>query len=145
MSRKENVTATFREGFNCAQSVFSTFSEELGLDCETALKIAGAFGGGMCNQGKTCGAVTGALMVLGLKFPRLDPKSDDQKEMIRNFGEDFMIDFEERNNDHTYCRDLLDCDLSTPEGLRFAKENDLRKNCEKFVQDAVAILEEILA
>ena len=57
----------FDQGFDCAQTVFSAFAEELDLDEETALKIAAGFGGGM-HLGDMCGCVTGGLMVLGLKY-----------------------------------------------------------------------------
>ena len=57
----------FDQGFDCAQTVFSAFAEDLDLDEETALKIAAGFGGGM-HQGDMCGCVTGGLMVLGLKY-----------------------------------------------------------------------------
>jgi C_GCAxxG_C_C family probable redox protein len=57
----------FNNGFNCAQAVLSTYSEQLGVDKTTALKIAGSFGGGMGHIGETCGAVTGAFMLIELK------------------------------------------------------------------------------
>ena len=68
MSKIDTAVSGFKEGFNCAQSVLSAFSEELGLTRETALKIACPFGGGMARQAETCGAVTGAFMVIGLKY-----------------------------------------------------------------------------
>lgn len=144
MNKKEQVVNTYAQGFNCAQSVFSVFSEEFDIDVLTALKIGSAFGGGYAQQGKICGAITGALMILGLKYPRLDPESEEQKERINNLAEDFINEFQQRNNNFSYCRDLLECDVSTPEGRIFAKENNLRKKCEKYVYDAVEILEEML-
>ena len=67
----------FEEGFNCSQAVFSAWAEELGLDRETALRVATAFGGGMGHRGDTCGAVTGAFMAIGLKHGRL--RADDEE------------------------------------------------------------------
>lgn len=68
MNQSERAVACFKEGFSCSQAVFSTFAPQLGLECELALKVAGLFGGGMGRLGEVCGAVTGALMALGLKY-----------------------------------------------------------------------------
>ncbi len=66
MSRIENAVSRFAEGYNCSQAVLSAYAEQLGVDGETALKIAAGFGGGLGRMAETCGAVTGAFMVLGL-------------------------------------------------------------------------------
>ncbi|MDD2550794.1 MAG: C-GCAxxG-C-C family protein, partial [Bacteroidales bacterium] len=58
----------FKSGFNCSQAVLAAFSEECGISRETALKIACPFGGGIGGYGRTCGALTGGLMVIGLKY-----------------------------------------------------------------------------
>ncbi|HHE37844.1 MAG TPA: C_GCAxxG_C_C family protein [Candidatus Cloacimonetes bacterium] len=143
MNKKEQVVNAYAQGFNCAQSVLSVFSERFGIDVSAALKIGSAFGGGYAQQGKVCGAITGALMVLGLKYPRLEPESEKQKERINNLAADFIKNFQQRNKDLTYCRDLLEYDVSTEEGRLAAKENNARKKCEKYVQDAVEILEDM--
>ncbi len=58
MNNVERAALCFKEGFSCAQTVFSTYGPQFGLDREMALKVAGAFGGGMAHMGRTCGAVT---------------------------------------------------------------------------------------
>ena len=68
MSKAEVAVDCFEEGFNCSQAVVSAFAPELGLDRETALRVAAAFGGGMGRTGETCGAVSGALMVIGMQL-----------------------------------------------------------------------------
>jgi C_GCAxxG_C_C family probable redox protein len=68
--RCERATQCFSEGFNCSQAVLSAFGPEMGLDCETALRVAGMFGAGMGRMGNVCGAVTGAFMVIGLKYSK---------------------------------------------------------------------------
>jgi C_GCAxxG_C_C family probable redox protein len=131
-------------GFNCSQSVFAALAPELGLDQETALKIAGPFGGGISRMGETCGAVTGALMALGLKagFSAPDPAA---KERIYLLGHQLMARFSELHSS-TLCRDLLGVDLSTPEGLAEAKERGLFKTqCPLYIKDAVQIASEMLA
>jgi C_GCAxxG_C_C family probable redox protein len=74
--KKEKTIDAFRKGFNCSQAVLSSFSPDLGLEKETALKIACGFGAGMAKLQETCGAVTGAVMVLGLKYGKY--KEDDK-------------------------------------------------------------------
>ena len=68
MKKSEKAVEYFRNKFNCSQSVLTVFSNEYGLSENDCLKMACAFGGGMGRQQQTCGAVTGALMALGLKY-----------------------------------------------------------------------------
>lgn len=146
MDSAELALSRFKEGALCSQAVFSTFAEKLGLDLETAMKIATPFGGGMARMGETCGAVTGALMAIGLKHGNMtDWRAEDlQKEKAYGIANEFAGRFKSINGT-TLCRELLGCDLSTPEGRKAANEGDLFKTlCPKFVRDAAAILEEIL-
>jgi C_GCAxxG_C_C family probable redox protein len=71
MDKVDSAVSSFKEGFNCSQSVFSTYSRLFGLNHEVALKIAQGFGGGFARMGQTCGAVTGAFMVIGLKYGKV--------------------------------------------------------------------------
>ena len=115
-----------------------------GLDRETALKVAGAFGAGMARTGETCGSVTGALMVIGLKYGKTRKDDDDCRERTYALAQEFMDAFQDRNGS-LLCRELLGVDVSTPEGIAAVRERDLfRTACPKFVKDAGEILEEIL-
>ena len=67
MDKVSHALSTFDSGFNCSQSVLTAFCNEFGLHDEPAFRIACGFGGGMGRMAKTCGAVTGAFMVIGLK------------------------------------------------------------------------------
>ena len=134
----------FCETFNCAQAVFSTFAPDLGLDRERALKTAAAFGGGMAHTGATCGAVTGALMAIGLAYGATKADDTDAKKEANRLAGMLMEHFRARNFS-ILCRELLGCDLGTPEGMKFLKEQGLRDRlCAKFVRDAAEILEELL-
>jgi len=109
-----------------------------------ALKVAGAFGGGMGCMGKTCGAVTGAFMVIGLKHGKTRAEDDQAKEKAYSLVREFADRFQARNGS-TVCGQLLDCDISTPEGKRLAEEEKLFTTmCPEFVQDAAEIIEHIL-
>jgi C_GCAxxG_C_C family probable redox protein len=139
----EEAVTKFKEGFNCSQAVFSSYSKQFGLDSDVACKVATGFGGGMRMAG-TCGAVTGAFMVLGLKYGNSPEKDMDAKANTYKKIEDFTSRFKARNNS-VICGDLLGCDISTPEGTKEAQDKGLlRSLCPRLVQDAAEILEEML-
>jgi C_GCAxxG_C_C family probable redox protein len=126
---------------NCAQSVINAFVAELGVDRATALKLALGFGGGMGHTGGTCGAVTAAYMVLGLKeaFDINNPKAqrDAVYAKVQEFNKRFI-----KVNGSTNCTALIGYDMSTPQGMAAVKEKGLSaKLCPKFVADAVEIIE----
>jgi C_GCAxxG_C_C family probable redox protein len=144
MNRIDTAAAAFSEGFSCSQAVFSAFSKEPAIDRAAALKIASAFGGGMASMGLTCGAVTGALMVIGLKHGRVRADDIAAKEKTYELTREFFRRFSERHGSIT-CRELLGADISTPEGRQRASESGLSSTlCPRLVTDAVTILEEIL-
>jgi C_GCAxxG_C_C family probable redox protein len=142
-TKTEEAVKRFKKGFNCSQAVFSSYSEQFGLDSDVACKVATGFGGGMRMAG-TCGAVTGAFMVLGLKYGNSPEKDKNAKANTYEKIEDFTNRFKARNNS-VICGDLLGCDISTPEGMKQAKGKGLFSSlCPKLVQDAAEILEEML-
>jgi C_GCAxxG_C_C family probable redox protein len=115
----------------------------MGMDKATALKISGPFGGGMAAMGETCGAVTGAFMVIGLRYGKTKADDDAAKQksyaVVREFVEKFMA-----KHGSIVCRELAGCDLNTPDGKREFEERRVGKTlCPKLVQDAAEILEEI--
>jgi C_GCAxxG_C_C family probable redox protein len=137
MNRVKKAVKCFEDGYNCSQAVFSTYSEDFGVPSEQAVKIASGFGGGM-HIDSTCGAVTGALMVLGLKFAKGKDKPYDK---TLKFVETFC-----RKNKSTDCQALLGYDVRTQEGRDKAyKEGLFDKICSPLVRDAAEILEEMLA
>ena len=145
MSRVERALSCFEEGFNCAQAVLSTYGPQFGLDRELALKVAGAFGGGIARMGQTCGAVTGALMTIGLKYGNTKTDDEQAKEKAYSLAKEFADRFQSRNGS-IVCRELLGCDISIPEERKLVAEKGLFATlCPKFVQDAAEIVEQILA
>ncbi len=144
MDKAEEALKSFKETFNCAQAVLSAFGPQMGLDKQTALKVAGAFGGGMARMGETCGAVTGALMVIGLKHGKTAPGDKEAQEITQRISETFLEKFRSRNYT-VMCRELLGCEVGTEEGMKFIKENNLRERlCTRFIAAAALILEELL-
>jgi C_GCAxxG_C_C family probable redox protein len=141
----QNAVAMFTEGYNCAQAVFAACSARYGLPRETALRVAQAFGGGMGRTGNVCGAVTGALMVIGFKHAALDPKDTQAKLDAHRIAQAFLAAFAARHRS-LLCRDLLGCDLSTPEGLKQVQEKNLHASvCSPLVESASEIIEQLLA
>ncbi len=140
----ETAEKRFIEGFSCSQAVFSAFAEAGSIDLETALRIASSFGAGMARMGDTCGAITGGMMVLGLKFGRIVPDDSDAKEMNYQLVHEFVEEFN-RRFEKADCRDLLGFDPGTPEASqRFKNEPELQKRCAGFVREASEIIEEII-
>lgn len=144
MSKSDDAIRCFQEGFNCAQAVLSTYCEQFDLDRETALKLACPFGGGMARMGLTCGAVTGAFLLIGLKYGKHMPRDLEAQETTYRLVREFTDKFTEMYGS-IKCSDLLSCDISTERGREFAVEHGLFTNlCPCFVGDAAKIVEDLL-
>jgi C_GCAxxG_C_C family probable redox protein len=135
----------FRSGLNCSQAVLTVFSHDLNIDDDLALCISCGFGSGMGRLQETCGAVTGAYMVFGMHNGKIYKENKDRKEVTYSMIQDFSKKFRQINGS-TNCRSLLNCDLNTEEGQRFARENNLFENlCEKYVADSIKLVDELIA
>jgi C_GCAxxG_C_C family probable redox protein len=145
-SKAEVAEAHLNEGFGCAQSVFAAFADEIGMDRETALRIAGPFGGGMGGLGWTCGAVTGAIMVIGFLYGRTDPE-DKAAKQANNARVQELVRLVEEREGTSLCREILKgYDISNPEERELARQERLfESGCQKTVGDAAEILEGLLA
>ncbi len=144
MSRVEQAVETFARDFSCAQAVFTAFAAEADLDRETALRVAAGFGGGFARAGETCGAVTGAVLALGLRHcarPASEPTAKLQSyPAVRAFLERFK-----EQHGSLLCRELLGCDISTPEALQRAQESGVVKaRCPGFARTAAEIVESLM-
>lgn len=143
-SKTDKAIELFRTGMNCAQAVMVTFSDDLDFDRETAARVSCGFGGGMGRLQETCGAVTGAFMVLGIDTCKRFTDNKGRKEAtysaIQKFDEKFRS-----IHGTLICRSLINCDIKTEEGKQYIKENNLdEKICEKCVSDAINIVEELI-
>lgn len=144
MKNSDLAVDTFMHGFTWSTSVFSAFSENLGLNAETAKKIACGPGGGVSHTGNICGAVTGAILAIGLKYGKSQEGDDASMEKTRELTNQLMNEFRRRHGSIN-CPELLGCDMSDPAQLAQAKKDELtRKRCPIFVRDASEILETIL-
>lgn len=144
LTRADDAAACFSSGFSCSQAVCAAFAEDFNMDRETVLRLSCGLGGGMGHSGNTCGAVTGAIMVIGMKYGRV--KTDDlpAKEKTYALVNEFMTEFLRRNHS-VNCTELIGHNLSDPKELAAAREDNLfRTKCRKYVFDAGEILEKIL-
>jgi C_GCAxxG_C_C family probable redox protein len=145
MNRSEEAKELFLSGYNCAQSILLSFADDLKFSKELAQKMAAGFGGGMGKRQETCGAVTGAIMVLGMIKGEEVNNNDELKSAayggVKDLTREFVASYKT-----TRCRDLTGCDLNTPEGEAKFKEEKIMENvCAGCVQKAVQIVENLTA
>lgn len=138
------ANSQFEKGFSCAPSVLSAYSEQFGLEKELALKIACGFGGGIGRTGRTCGAVTGAVMVIGLKHGQASVDDEESRQETHKLVKQFIDRFTALHGS-VECRELIGYDLSNPTEFESARESGVvEEKCHGFVYDAARILEDVL-
>ena len=119
---KKEIAELFMKGIDCSQVVVGAFAEELGITTEEAYKMSAAFGGGM-GLGETCGAVVGAMIVLGLKYGHCEVEHMGQKDIMNAKRAEFLQKFQEKYA-VCNCKGLLKHDISKPEEV-LAKAKEL--------------------
>ncbi len=141
MNPGERARRYFQNGCNCSQAVLAAYAESLGLSEETAIKLATGFGVGL-SHGATCGAVSGAIMVLGLRHGGGGPQGLEAKRLTYALAQEFMDAFTERFGSPV-CGKILGCDPSTAEGVQEARDKGLfEKVCLEAVGYAAEALQE---
>jgi len=145
MNRKERAKNYFANHYNCSQSVLAAFAPDLGLTVDQSLKVACAFGAGMGRQQLTCGAVTGALMVLGLKYGKGQNDPDEKKSETYIKTAAFCETFKKEHGSIN-CRELLDgLDMNNIKDKERILADDLfNTKCPVYVANAVQIAEQII-
>ena len=135
MNKPEKAAELFGGGYNCAQAVLGAFCDDYGLDADTALRITGGLGSGVRNA-EICGAVSGAVLVIGLKYGH-------DKALCNTKTEEFTAKFKKENGS-IVCRDILKCNIATPDGRSKAVGGNLFKTvCIDMVKSAAVILEDL--
>lgn len=144
MSKADDAHRSFLKRFTCSASVFSAFAEDLGLSPEVARKIACGFGAGISKTGNTCGAVSGAIMVIGLAYGKAGEGDEAATEKTRGLVRQFIAEFTRRNGS-VNCTELLGYNLSIPDEYEAARECGIFiDKCPLLVRDAADILESLL-
>jgi len=143
MSKISEAVDCFKGGSACAQAILSTYGQDWGLSRGQTLRLGAGFAGGM-RMGETCGAVTGAVMVLWLRYAKSDCDKLGSREQVYKAVRKFTSKFRERHGS-PLCKEMLGVDISTHEGMETAIEKNLfREICPNLVRDAAEILEEML-
>jgi len=143
MESQQLAVNTFLDGANCAQGVFTAFCERYGLHRDTGMMICSALGGGLSHTGRTCGAVTAALLLIGLHYGK-ENMAAGFNDKARAKGKEFIKLFESRFTSCS-CKDLLGYDIGVPEEKEQIRSNDLfNTRCPLFVGGAAEILETLL-
>ena len=143
-TKSEIAVELFNKGFNCAQAVLASHSEEFGLDITLAHKIGCAFIGGIANNGEVCGAVVGALMLIGLKYGQYLEGDVDSKENTKKITNIYLQKFKQEYGT-IICRELLKYNISMEEEAQKARDAGVFKTlCPLFVKKSVELAEELL-
>jgi C_GCAxxG_C_C family probable redox protein len=139
---RKSAEESFTSGLYCAESVVLALAHALGIESALLPKIATGFCGGYAHTSGTCGALTGAIMGVGLALGRSTPAESVQpafsatQQLIR----EFECEFGARD-----CSILLGCDLSTPQGHACYQQNNLHERCTCFTGRAAEIAARIIA
>jgi len=144
MSRADAALACFRQGFSCSQAVLAAFADLGGLDPEQALRLGEGFAGGVCGLGKTCGAVSGAVLAIGLVHGRTRPDDAAAREGTASRVRRLTAEFRWRHG-ALDCRALLGRRIDTPERRLAAREAGAFERCPELVRSAAELAERELA
>jgi len=145
--RKEKVVELAKsyaaKGFLCSESVLLAVGKSLDIHCELIPKIATGFGAGIGGCGSVCGAVSGGVMALGLKFGRSDTEKQEGRpywfalELVKRFEKEFG---------YITCRELTRCDLTTAEGRKkYGDEKLWETKCRQYIASVAAIVFDIIS
>ena len=145
INHAEKAKSLFENGYNCCQAVLCAYADELGIDQNTALKIASSFGGGMGRLREVCGAVSAMFAIAGLKKGYTSPNDDVIKakhyELIQSLAEEFKSKF-----GTIICRELLELPegKDSPIPSKRTEEYYQTRPCEAFIKYASEIVEKKL-
>ena len=140
----KQIAEEFIKGYDCSQVVLRHFANKLGITSDEANRVAACFGGGMM-LGSVCGAYTGALMAIGLKYGHSDPDGLlQQKDIMMAKTAQFKEKFVEKFGT-VECKELIGYDVSTPEGLKDALDSGkLLEYCPGLVDQVIGMAQEVL-
>ncbi|MBS6602751.1 MAG: C_GCAxxG_C_C family protein [Brachyspira sp.] len=143
-SYSQKAMNLFKEGYNCAQSVFLAFAEDLGFDKETALKLSSSFGGGMGRMREVCGAVSAMFMIAGLKYGYTSPTDKTAKTEHYERIQELAKKFKDKH-ETIICRELLGVDADdNPIPSDRTPEYYASRPCERLIGDAAEIISEYI-
>jgi C_GCAxxG_C_C family probable redox protein len=143
VAKKDEALALFNSGFNCSQSVAAAYAEDLGMSRSDVLRLSAAFGGGIGRTGQTCGAVSGALMVLGMKHGMTEANAQ-AKDRMYVIAQDFLKRVQAHQSS-LLCNDILGEDITTAEGRASMRQRNTHASvCSPLIADITVMLDEML-
>ena len=147
-NRAEKAKQLFFEGYNCTQAILCAFSDVTGYDMETSARLGSSFGGGLARLRQTCGAVSGAALVLGIVKGYDDPKDYEAKKQHYALVREFAGKFQEKNGSIN-CGELLKMASVNPQAgghpEQRSEEYYRKRPCPELIYDAALILDEMLS
>ncbi|MBN1697271.1 MAG: C_GCAxxG_C_C family protein [Spirochaetales bacterium] len=144
MKKEALAVNKFKDGYNCAQSMIYSFADDVGIDTSIALKLSSGFGGGMGRKGNVCGAVTGAILIIGLIYGRGENEDRLKQEETYKYVREFINRFEKKY-DTIECKSLIDnIDLLSEEGQNKFKESKMIYKCCEYIESANRIIQEMI-
>ena len=143
--KAQKAMSLFKEGYNCSQAVVGAWAEEIGMPLDTAVKFSAGFGGGMGRLREVCGSVSGAFMVLGMKYSTGQPDPQSKKAMYEKI-QAFAARFKEENSfDSIVCRKMLGLTgASKPTPAARTDEYYKKRPCPELIGLSAALLEEFM-
>ncbi len=137
---KEQIAGLFMRGQDCGQVVLEHYADSLGISKDEANRLAAAFGGGS-GVGETCGAVVGAMMVLGMKYGHNGPDDAEHRDALMAKRAEFVEKWKAKRGS-CMCKEMLEDDISTPDGFgRILESGKLFSLCPEIVMDAIEVLD----
>ena len=130
--RVKKALENHEKNYNCCQSVACAYCDLLGVDQTTIFKLSEVFGLCMCGMEVTCGAITGAVLLAGLKNSSGNLEKPSSKASTYKLSASILKAFEEKNG-ATLCRVLKGRDNGV-----------ILRSCSGCIEDAARIAEEIL-
>lgn len=144
--RGDKAYELFMCGYNCSQAVAGAFSDVLGMDFETVVKLGSGFGGGMGRMREVCGTFSGIVMVVSMLYGYSDPKDNSTKTGLYGRIQEIAEQFR-RDNGSIICKELLG--LSNPEGSPVPEQRTSeyykKRPCPELCRYAADILEKYIA
>jgi len=143
-SNEQTARDYFKQGYNCAQSVFLTYAEKYGIDRETALKLSSSFGGGMGRLREVCGAVSAMFMIAGLEKGYTENNNDEIKAMHYTLIQNLASKFKEKYGT-IICRELLGLDgEDNPIPSKRTPQYYSERPCEEIIAETCKIIDNSL-
>lgn len=143
MNNSDKAVMMVKNGFQCSQATFAVLSEDLGIELKQILRLATGFGGGISRLGDICGAISGAIMAIGLKHGYDETPNNDAKEKVFLLTKELIEKIKAKHGCYN-CRDLTGYEWTGPESSKLFHELKIPENvCHNVIRDTIEIVEKI--